>query len=370
MQVPRALTAVILASVAAAAAVHAEPLTPCDLDGDGKHDIVAHTASSMLRAQLFDGAGVTQTGYAVQPRVQACARLGSGARSSLVLHSGGPVLVREMVGPTPLGPADHRTWLDGRGWSFGRLADLDGDEIVDFAMTRFDDLYLRLTGLQRAGTGTILEMQRVYLPVMADGALAGAGDLDGDGRADLVFNAPLGVCIRLNEGPIGAASWPVSFAEPVCIAGAVSFLADLDGDGKQDLVESASDHTRVSLMDGTTVFETAVLGNGGGAHRVRLAADLNADGRDDLIGAVDGGAHVRIDLMDGVTAIGRGYVGTGGGAYLLRQAGDLSGDGRADLLFDGPTVFRAVLMSGTTPTETRWIPNAAGAYDLLDLRSP
>jgi len=361
----------MLAGVLAAAAARAGDPTPCDLDGDGKHDVVAQTADGMVRVQLFDGSGVKQTGYAVQPPLAGCGRFDSTNQRRLVFHAGGTaILIRAMRAPVPLSNADVRTWLDGKGWNFGAIADLDGDGIDDLSMVRFDGAYLRLEALGRASTGTLLELERMY-PRVDDGEqLAAVGDLDGDGRGDLVFNGPSGICIRLNEGPTGVDPWPVSFAAPVCRPGAVSLLADLNGDGKQDLVETTAGYTRVTLMDGTTALDGAVLSNGGGTYAVRLAADLNGDGRDDLIGAVDGAPYVRIDLMDGVASIDRAFVGTGDGLYLLRQAADVSGDGRADLLFDGPTVFRVLEMDGVAPIHASWLPNAAGAYDLLDLRSP
>jgi FG-GAP-like repeat len=220
-----------------------------------------------------------------------------------------------------------------------------------------------------------------------------AGDLNGDGLADIVgFNPTSGsvdVWLVSVNGTIGA---PTSYALPGNATEAI-VLADVTGDGKVDVVaatRSSAGQEMISVLtgNGNGTFNPAhsfavatptapaggapipitnmiaadlrrsghldivgsnglvVLNNGNGTVTVGspafppelatsaygpnlAAADFNNDGKLDL--AVDNGAQINIYLGagNGTFAAGRSYASTGNVGYLT--ATDLDGDGNVDL---------------------------------------
>ncbi|HMJ95873.1 MAG TPA: VCBS repeat-containing protein, partial [Thermoleophilaceae bacterium] len=155
----------------------------------------------------------------------------------------------------------------------------------------------------------------------------------------------LAVVIALAAGfaaPAGAVSPSFDPTQKFDVAGQADSVAvgDFDGDGVKDIAASyGSAQTSISLWlgtgDTTTPFEyqspDLPAGDGGA---VLKAADLNADGRDDLVAAASGQS-----TADDVVSI---FLGSAGGlvpgdAKTVRDApagidvGDLDGDGDLDL---------------------------------------
>lgn len=133
------------------------------------------------------------------------------------------------------------------------------------------------------GDGTFQPAPNFYLAGNARlGTTAiAAGDLNGDGRTDLVIpntNGAVGVFLSNGDGTFRTgASLQLDFSPNGVV------VTDLNGDGKQDIVLSGGNAVAVLLGNGdgtfaAPIFDTQASGSGGIA-----AADMNGDGNTDIV---------------------------------------------------------------------------------------
>lgn len=119
------------------------------------------------------------------------------------------------------------------------------------------------------------------LAMPGEGALAVAGDLDGDGMRDLVLFAPVSGEWTSLRG-LGDGDFDV-LATSTLASPAAAALADLSGDGIDDLIVVRKDDRQrqifVGVGDGAWIVPPVVVGGEGG---VPFIGDLSGDGRDDL----------------------------------------------------------------------------------------
>ena len=165
----------------------------------------------------------------------------------------------------------------GSGFSGLALGDIDGDGILDIVGA--DSQAGVLVVLRGRGDGSLWPPSTIALgPGARPGAVA-AGDLDGDGRAELVVLDGARVLVaHTKDGSLDVIPW--------AHATSVLVLADLDGDGRLDAVVGAPSLPRLGLLrgDGRGSFgpPTEVMLALPGASQL-AAGDLDGDGRADVV---------------------------------------------------------------------------------------
>jgi hypothetical protein len=186
--------------------------------------------------------------------------------------------------------------------------------------------------------------------------LLGSIDIDGNGKADLVWrDSVTGVnTIWYQDGATttGTATIQTITDQTWQIAG----VGDLDGDAKADFVwrNRQSGATTVWFMDAATMLGWGYIDTIPDSNwQIATLADLNGDGRMDIIWRnIATGANT-VWFMNGPTRVGWSYLQTVSDIrWQIVGSGDFNGDVKADLVLWNASTGQAVVtfMNGTTPT--------------------
>ncbi len=336
-----------------------------DIDGDGVDDFVVAAINSDAggsnagQVYVFSGAA-TSAGLRAEPQVEAM--------GSYIGEADGAML----------------------GYCLAAAGDVNDDGLADLLIgAPVDDQFGGNAGLAYLVLGRTSGWT-MYTPISsvdisfrpeeegdrAGDALAGAGDVDGDGYDDMLIGAPYNEQNGDNAGKaylvLGAASgWQhqdladadasfVGSAEDDWAGGGLAGAGDVDGDGYDDVVIGARGYasggaaflylgdpvvwnwdTPLSAADAT--FEGEAASDDAG-YSVAGVGDVNGDGLDDLlIGAPGSGTAGEAYLVLGrstgwITSLSNAdasFVGEEGGdeaGITVSAAGDMDGDGLDDMV--------------------------------------
>jgi len=265
------------------------------------------------------------------------------------------------------GPAGSRF-----GFAVASAGDVNGDGYCDLIVGAFSDL--SQVGSVYVYLGSASGISASSQPIMLPGpdgqssnfgeTVASAGDLNGDGYADVLVGA-LGVGGGV---PLGTGRAHIYFGGPSGLSSAlridlngpdnglfgssVASAGDVNGDGYADFVIGASDALNntgraylylgspsgvVSNETPTTVL-TGPNGPNGFFGRATNAGDVNGDGYADLsVGDNVGDVFVYLGGSPGISATQQPAIL--GASIELASAGDVNGDGYADIIA-GNIVFQ------------------------------
>jgi hypothetical protein len=267
------------------------------------------------------------------------------------------------------------------------IADFDGDGRPDLAVANYYDNTISILR-NRCILGGITDSSfeaKVDFPTGYGAHGVATGDLDGDGKSDVVVTDYDGntISVLRNTSSVGS----ISFASKVDYAtGSYPFVVaidDLDGDGKLDIVVTNYHSDTVSVFHnmcsvGNISFDPRV-DFATGSYPVGLSiADLDADHRPDLIVANCIGNTISVfrNMCSTGTITASSFaarVDFGTGNYPFSVAvGDIDGDGKPDLAsvnyYSGTVSVLRNVISGDSITSSSFAPKvdfAAGGAPYL-----
>lgn len=191
-----------------------------DFDGDRDIDVIVTYYRKGARLYLNDGAGtMVESDQAFPEAMDAGDIDGDGDADVLALDDKG--LVSVWLNEKGRFVRQERAVNAGDGFMFVRMVDIDANGALDFL------------ALSRAGNSVLWENDgkggfRKNAQAFSSGTRLAAGDIDRDGRTDLV----IGSSVWLNKG-----GGTFENVQTVALGMAASLdLADIDGDGDLDLL--------------------------------------------------------------------------------------------------------------------------------------
>ncbi|HVS73807.1 MAG TPA: FG-GAP-like repeat-containing protein [Candidatus Acidoferrales bacterium] len=319
-----------------------------DFTGDGLRDIaVANTNDSSISILLNQGKGnfIPAPGSPIVPGSDQTAPISiatgdlnrDGIVDLLVVNQGSnnvTLLLGKGDGTFTAAPASPVA--TGNRPSGIVVADFNGDNNLDFAVTNFDDNTVSIFLSDGSGGFTQAPGSPLLLGGGAQGPVAIAlADFNNDGKQDLavVNRTTNNVSILLGKGD---GTFTEATGSPIPVGNTPVALAagDLNGDARPDLavVNQAGNSMTILLNNGDATFSAATnspLSTGSTPSGVAIA-DFNNDNRNDIIVTNQGEATISI------------YLGLGAGVFLPRfslptaegpsavVAADLNGNGLPD----------------------------------------
>ena len=192
-------------------------------------------------------------------------------------------------------------------------------------------------------TGALRSQFLAYDSSMLSGVRVAVGDVNGDGFDDLITAPGPGALpnVRVFDGLSGNLMSSFFAYDGAFQGGVFVATGDIDGDGRKDIITGVGPgggpNLKVFRGDGT-LMSSFFAYNPAYSGGVRVAAgDVNGDGRDEIITGVGfgGGPHVQaFDLASGTPQVLSSFYAYQPNftAGIFVAAGDIDGDGRAEII--------------------------------------
>jgi Ca2+-binding RTX toxin-like protein len=239
----------------------------------------------------------------------------------------------------------------GLDWQIARTADFDGDGKADI-LWRHASGAITTWLASSTGSGFLIDNPAASLPMGLDWTIAGAGDFNGDGRADILWRNDNGALIywTSNGNGFGASVG----TRNVSLDWHIAATGDFNGDGKDDILWRNDTGAVTTWLGDAALFTD----NPASSRQVSLdwhiagVGDFNGDGKDDILWRNDSG------MLTDWLSTGASFADNSNATRLVpldwrvQGTGDYNGDGKDDLLW-----------RNADGTITDWLSNGNGFSD-------
>ncbi|MEK7516456.1 MAG: S8 family serine peptidase [Patescibacteria group bacterium] len=217
-----------------------------------------------------------------------------------------------------------------------------------------------------------------YAPSFRGGVSVAAGDIDGDGKDEIITGAGKDgspeVRIFRSNGQLVKSflAYAPGFRGGIDVA-----VGDIDGDGTDEIVTApgrgGGPHVRAFRGDGSVLQSFFAYDASVRAGVVVALGDLNGDGKDEIITGLQTGAPSEVRTFSGPGTLGAVFTAFPGSFGVRLAADDLDGDGRAEIVasYDtgGNSEVRSFTSFGALVTLWQAFPDSfRGGVDLAIIR--
>lgn len=372
-----------------------------DFDGDGAAEIpvtspwgigILKLSSNTLTSPMMAPNGTRFGGWLLNTadnRFDLMADFDGDGKTELLVTSPWGLGVLKLSGSTLTAPmmAPNGTRFDG--WllntednRFGPVGDFDGDGKKEILVTSPWGLSIfKLSGNTMSVPMIAQNGTRFgdWLLNTADNRFSPIGDVDGDGRDEILVTSPWGIGILKLSGntltalmmaPNGTrfGGWLLNTTDNHLVTS-----ADLDGDGRAEIVITSPWGIGVLKLSGSTLTAPMMAPNGTRFgdwllntldNRMGPVADFDGDGKAELLITSPWGIGVLKLSGSTLTVLMMAPNGTRFGGWLLNTAdnqfdnvADFTGDGRADILVTSPWGIGIFRLAGDTFNVPMMAPN-------------
>ncbi|SFQ82333.1 FG-GAP repeat domain-containing protein [Hymenobacter arizonensis] len=364
-------------AVAYNAGTNANPLSlaVADVNGDGQLDVLtANNGSSAVGVLLNTGSGTFQavvpysTGTGSQPYAVAVADVNADGRPDVLTANYGTNSVGVLLGTGTGTFAVAVAYATGSGSQPVGLvvADVNADGRPDVLTANASTNSVGV--LLGSGTGTFAAVVP-YSTGPASPTAVAVGDVNADGRPDLVVAVSGAVGVLLGTG---TGTFQAMVTTTVSNSPGKLVLADVNADGRLDVVtvsDNGSGSAGVLLGSGTGAFAAAVsyaTGSNTLPNGVAVA-DVSGDGRPDIITANPGNYTVGVLKNNGNGTFAAAQPFSAGSTIPAPYdvvAADVNGDGRPDLVTANVSTNTVSVLRNTATFLATQVPALPGAVRL------